>query len=125
MEQLKKVAWSDESHFLLHHMDAQVCVRHLPGEHLAPGYTMGRRKAGGGSVMLWAIFCWETLGPAIHVDGTLTRTTYLNIGADLVHPFMKQYSLMAVASFSRIMRRAAQQNWFRNGLRSMTMRLRC
>jgi len=39
--------------------------------------------------MLWATFCWETLGPAIHVDVTLTRTTYLTIVADQVHPFME------------------------------------
>ena len=67
-EQWKKVAWSDESRFLLHHVDGRVRVRRLPGEHMAPGCTMGRRQAGGGSVMFWAMFCWETLGPAIHVD---------------------------------------------------------
>ena len=88
-EQWKKVAWSDESHFLLHHVDGRVRVRLLPGEHMAPGCTMGRRQAGGGSVMLWAMFCWETLGPAIHVDVTLTRITYLSIVADHVHPFME------------------------------------
>ncbi|MCJ8749228.1 hypothetical protein PDJAM_G00173930 [Pangasius djambal] len=38
--------------------------------------------------MLWAMFCWETLGPGIHVDVTSTCTTYLNIVADRVHPFM-------------------------------------
>ncbi|KAG7467566.1 hypothetical protein MATL_G00155170 [Megalops atlanticus] len=32
--------------------------------------------------MLWEMFCWETLGPAIHVDVNLTRATYLNIVAD-------------------------------------------
>ena len=37
--------------------------------------------------MLWAIVCWETLGPAIHVDVNVTRVTYLNIVADQVHPF--------------------------------------
>ena len=58
-----------------------VCVRRLPGEVMAPGCTVGRRQAGGGSVMLWAIFCWETLGPAIHVDVNLTRVAYLNIVA--------------------------------------------
>ncbi|KAK3562823.1 hypothetical protein QTP86_010397 [Hemibagrus guttatus] len=42
-----------------------------------------------GIVMLWAMFCWETLGPAIHVYVTLTRTTYLSIVADHVHPFME------------------------------------
>ena len=88
-EQWKKVAWSDESRFLLHHVDGRVRVRRFPGEHMAPGCTMGRRQAGGGSVMLWAMFCWETLGPAIHVDVTLTRTTYLSIVADHVHPFME------------------------------------
>ncbi|KAK3549087.1 hypothetical protein QTP70_031342 [Hemibagrus guttatus] len=88
-EQSKKVAWSDESHFLLHHVDGRMCVRCLPGEHMAPGCTMERRQAGGGSVMLWTMFCWEILCPAIHVDITLTRTTYLSIVADHVHPFME------------------------------------
>jgi len=65
------------------------CLVHYTGEHMAPGCTIGRRQAGGGSVMLWAMFCWETMGPAIHVDVTLTRTTYLSIVADYVHPFME------------------------------------
>ncbi|KAK3540543.1 hypothetical protein QTP70_034300 [Hemibagrus guttatus] len=65
------------------------CMCHFPREHMAPGCTMGRRQASGRSVMLWAVFCWETLGPAIHVDVTLTRTTYLSIVADHVYPFME------------------------------------
>ena len=40
--------------------------------------------------MLWAMFCWETLGSAIHVDVTLTCATYLSITADHVHPFMER-----------------------------------
>ena len=56
---------------------------------MVPGCTMGRKQSGGGRVMLWAMFCWETLGPAIHVDVTLTRTTYLSIVADRVHTFME------------------------------------
>ncbi len=71
MEQWKKGSWSDESHFLLHHLDG--CVRCLPGEHMAPGCTMGRRQAGGGSVMLCGMFCWETLAPVMHVDFTFTH----------------------------------------------------
>ncbi|MCI4389581.1 hypothetical protein PGIGA_G00099830 [Pangasianodon gigas] len=55
---------------------------------MAPGCTMGRRQACGGSAMLWAMFCWETSGPGIHVDVILTHTTYLNIAADQVHRFM-------------------------------------
>ena len=67
-------------------MDGWVHVRRLPVEHMAPGCTVGRRQAGGDSVMLWAMSCWETLGPAIHVDVTLTHTTYLSIVADHEHP---------------------------------------
>lgn len=36
--------------------------------------------------MFWAVFCWETLGSAIHEDVTLTRATYPSIAADPVHP---------------------------------------
>ena len=39
--------------------------------------------------MLSSMFCWETLGTPIHVDVTLTRTSYLSIVADHVHPFME------------------------------------
>ena len=52
-----------------------VCIAYL-WEHMAPGCTMGRRQAGGGSVIFWAMFCWETLRPAILVDVTLTLTTW-------------------------------------------------
>ncbi|KAK3535736.1 hypothetical protein QTP70_020983 [Hemibagrus guttatus] len=65
------------------------CVCCLPGEYIAPGCTMGKRQAGRGSVILWAMFCWETLGPAIHVVVTLRCTTYLSTVSDHVHPFME------------------------------------
>lgn len=45
-----------------------VCIKLV-----APGSTMGRRQAGRGSLMLWAVFCWKTLGPTIHLDVTLTQ----------------------------------------------------
>lgn len=35
---------------------------------------MGRRQAGGGSVMFSGKICWEILGPGIHEDITLART---------------------------------------------------
>lgn len=38
--------------------------------------------------MLWALFCWKTLGPGIHVDVFFTCTNYINIVTDQVHPFM-------------------------------------
>ena len=62
-------------------MAVYVCTVYL-GEVMPPGCTVGRRQAGGGSVMLWAMFCWKTLGPAIHVDVNLTRVTFQNIFTD-------------------------------------------
>ena len=112
------------SHFLLHHMYGWVCVRQLPGEHMAPGCTMGRRQAGGGSVMLWAMFCWETLGRTINVDVTLTRTTYPSIVADHVHPFMETVLSDGFGLFQQDYALCHKEKWFRNGLRSTTMSLR-
>lgn len=44
----------------------------LSGEEMER--IVGRRQAGGGSVMPWAMLCWETLGPGSHVDVTLKCT---------------------------------------------------
>lgn len=54
----------------------------LPEEETGAGCAMGRRR----TVMLWAMFCWETLGVAILLDEC---STCLNIVADQVHPFME------------------------------------
>lgn len=40
-------------------------------------------------------------------------------------PSRKQSSLMSVASLGRILLPATKQNWFRNGLKSLKMSLRC
>ena len=89
MGQWKMVARCDLSCLFLHHVDGFVHLRCIPGEHMGPGCTMGRGQTSSGSAMLWAMFCWETSGPAIHVDVTLTCTTWLSIVADHVHPFME------------------------------------
>lgn len=39
-KQWKKVAWSDESHFVLPHVDGRLHIHRLTGEHLTPGCTM-------------------------------------------------------------------------------------
>lgn len=47
------------------------------------------------------MFCWETLGSAIHVDITLTCATYLNIEADQVHPFVEMVFLDVSGPFQQ------------------------
>ncbi|GBN96912.1 hypothetical protein AVEN_125715-1 [Araneus ventricosus] len=48
MDEWKRVAWSYESRFLIHHVDGRVRIRRLPGEQLLPSCTAGHTQAGGG-----------------------------------------------------------------------------
>ena len=91
-------------------------------EHTGHHSLKARRQASRDSVVLWPVFCWETLGPAIHVDVTLTPTTYLSIVADHVHPFMETVFPDGRGLFQQD--NATKQKGFSNGLRSTTMRLR-
>ncbi|GBO35378.1 Transposable element Tc1 transposase [Araneus ventricosus] len=88
MDEWKRVAWSDESRFLIHHVDGRVRVRRLPGEQLLPSCTSGHTQAGGGDIMLWGTFSWATLGPIVVVEQTMKAANYLNIIADQLHPYM-------------------------------------
>ena len=62
-EQWKKLARSDDSRFLLHHVDGRVLVCCLPGEHMAQDALWEEGMLVGGSVMLWAMFCWDWFCP--------------------------------------------------------------
>lgn len=44
-------------------------------------------QAIGGTAMLWAMCCWENLGPGIHVNVNLTGNTKLNTETDQADPF--------------------------------------
>ncbi|GBM26206.1 Transposable element Tc1 transposase [Araneus ventricosus] len=88
MDEWKRVAWSDESRFLIHHVDGRVSVRSLPGEQLLPSCTTGHTQVGGGGIMLWGTFSWAALGPVVVVEQTMKAANYLNIIADQLHPYM-------------------------------------
>ncbi|GBM10228.1 Transposable element Tc1 transposase [Araneus ventricosus] len=88
MDEWKRVAWSDESRFLIHHVDGRVRVRRLPGEQLLPSCTAGHTQAGGSGIMLWGTFTWAALGPVVVVEQTMKASNYLNIIADQLLPYM-------------------------------------
>ncbi|GBM16915.1 Transposable element Tc1 transposase [Araneus ventricosus] len=88
MDEWKRVAWSDESRFLIHHIDGRVRVRRLPGEQFLPSCTAGHTQAGGGDIMLWGTFSWVSLGPVVVVEQTMKAENYLNIIADQLHSYM-------------------------------------
>ncbi|GFV44217.1 transposase domain containing protein [Trichonephila clavipes] len=59
MDQWERVAWSDESWFVIHHADGRNRIRRLPGEQLLLQCTLGHTPAGGGSIMLfWDPWLW-------------------------------------------------------------------
>lgn len=83
------MARSDESDFLLHHVNGGVHERRLAGEGIVPRCTIGIMQAGRGSMILWVMLYWGTMDPAIHEVVTFTRTTFLNVVTDQVNPFME------------------------------------
>lgn len=87
-EQCNIVAWSDKSCFYLHHVDSQVCVRVR---------TWGRNDTW--THLLEEGRSEEAMGRSaekpwgIHMDVSLTCTTFLNLAADQIHPFMQRGEL--------------------------------
>lgn len=69
-----KTSSYQESYFPLHHVDGWLHVCHIPDDEIAPGSTVERSQAGGGSVVLWTMFCRETLSSGPHVGVALTST---------------------------------------------------
>ncbi len=91
IEDWKNVVWSDESQFLLRHSYGRVRVWHKEHESMDPSCLVSTVQAGGGgggSVMVWGIFFWHTLGPLVPNEHRLNSTVYLSIVADHVHLFM-------------------------------------
>lgn len=57
LEPWKNMVWADRPHFCTHHVDSWVHVCYFPGDKTVPDYTMGKRLASKGNMMLWAMFC--------------------------------------------------------------------
>ncbi len=86
IEDWKNFAWSDESRFLLQHSDGRVRIWRKEHESMDPSCLASTVQAG--SVMVWGVFSWHTLGPLVPIEHSLNATAYLSIVADHVHPFM-------------------------------------
>lgn len=100
MEQRKKMAWSDESCFLLYDFIWWI------------DSTRGKYKLAE-SVWCSTIFFLMTFGPGIYVNVTLTYTTYLNYVAVQVQPYS-----CGLFQHVNVPCCTAKIGW--NGLRNMT-----
>ncbi len=68
IEDWKNVCWSDESRFLLRHkmIGSEFGIKTLKAWiHPALSQLV---QAGGGGVMVWGIFSWDTLGPLVQLS---------------------------------------------------------
>ncbi len=88
IEDWKNVAWSDESWFLLQHSDVRVRIWCKEHEIMDPSCLVSTVQAGGGGLMVWGVFYWQTLDPLVPIEHRLNATVYLSIVSDHVHPFM-------------------------------------
>ncbi len=75
IEDWKNVAWSDESRFLMRHINGKVKIWLKEHESMDPSCLVSTIQAGGGGVMVWGIFSWHTLVPIEH---HLNATSYLS-----------------------------------------------
>ncbi len=72
----KNVTWSDESRFLLRHLDGRVRIWHKEHESMDPSSLVSTVQAGG-AVMVWGVFSWHTLGTLVPIKHRLNATVLL------------------------------------------------
>ncbi|GFU67693.1 transposable element Tcb1 transposase [Trichonephila clavipes] len=119
----RQVAFSDESRFMLHRTDGRWRIRRETSERNHPATIAGTVQAGGGSIMVWGMFSWHSLGSLIIVEGTMDQYKYASVLADHVHPYMRIVFLRMMASSSRTMRGAIQLPVHVRGSKSTRMSL--
>ena len=88
-EQWKKVIWSDESRFTLFQSDGRTHVWRLPKEKYDVNCIVPTVKHGGGGVMVWGCFTWDSLGPLVRVEGIINSQRYIDILNAHLIPFME------------------------------------
>lgn len=59
IDEWKKVAWSDKSSFLVHHIDEHARMHRFATKTPATECIVSRRHACGGYINVWAMFLWR------------------------------------------------------------------
>ncbi len=95
---LEKVAWSDESQFLLQLLESRVRIWHKQHESMDPFCLASAIQAAVGGVM---VFSWHILGVLVPTEHCLNATANLSIVADLVHHFMTTVNLSCGGYFQQ------------------------
>ncbi|GFV34568.1 transposable element Tcb1 transposase [Trichonephila clavipes] len=78
----QQVAFSDESHFMLHRTDGRWHIRRETSEIQHSTVIAGTVQAGGEGIMVWGIFSWHSLVSLIIEEGTMDQYKYVSVLAD-------------------------------------------
>lgn len=73
----RRIHWSDESRFLLRHVDGRVKVWRHPATAYTPRNIMPTVPYGGGSVMVWGCFSYDCKLDLVTIQGTLNGDRYI------------------------------------------------
>ncbi|GFT52796.1 transposable element Tcb1 transposase [Trichonephila clavipes] len=85
----RQVVFSDESRVLLYRTDEHWQIRHetSESEHLAT--VVGKLQAGEGSITVWGMFSWHSLGSFIIVEAMMDQHKYASVVVDQVHLYIR------------------------------------
>ena len=86
----KRVIWSDECRIELWQGSRGRRIRRTKLERFNQDCIAPTVKHGGGSLMVWACFRWNKLGPIIVIDGTMDRQKYIDTLENHLYPFWKK-----------------------------------
>jgi transposase len=86
----KRVIWSDECSIQLWQGSRDRRIRRTSQENPIRVGIAPTIKFGGGSLMIWACFCWDKLGPIITIEGSVDQVKYIKILGENLLPFWKR-----------------------------------
>lgn len=86
----KTVLFSDESKFNITDTDGIKYVRRPDGQRLNPRYYKTTVKHGGGSVMVWACFSGQGMGPLHRIHGIMDRFMYKDTLQNVMLPYAEE-----------------------------------
>jgi hypothetical protein len=85
------VIWSDELSFMLFPISGRVYVCRTAREAYNLECLIPTVKHGGGSVMVWAVILWYSVGPVITLHGRFTAREYMDRLGNQVHPMIRHF----------------------------------
>lgn len=85
----KTVLFSDESKFNIFGSDGARTVRRPTNQRNNPLYTKKTIKHGGGNVMVWGCFSYNSIGPIHQINGIMDSLHYKSILNDVMLPHLE------------------------------------